>query len=402
MSYDTPGTDDREFIELSVRGVGSVKRTLGDCGLARIELLNGNNHCEVYDKFDVKDVVVPADGYVVICNRSAANPRCDINTGKIGWLQNAGRADTDEISFIDEGGKTVVHGFYGGDGNATCVPSAGAGTVVELEREFNSDDPDQVNLDCGSGFHKVDIADARPATNSCLRPDGGTGTGGTGGGGTGGASTGGASTGGAATGGASTGGAATGGAATGGAATGGASTGGASTGGAATGGASTGGAASGGAAGSATGGSATGGSATGGSATGGSATGGSATGGTSAGGAAGASTGGAATGGAAGTASGGMAGAAGTASGGAATGGNATGGSGNGGSGNGGSGNGGSSGSATTGGAAGAAGAASGGSSGGSDDDSGCGCRTVPEPTSPRSLALFLAPLALLLRRRRR
>ncbi len=372
IDYDNPGTDDSEFIELRIRRTSLSANTFGDCGLKRIDLINGNatQSCAVYASFDLENVAIPGDDFFVLCNDDGPlGAVCDIDAGGLGWLQNAGGSETDEVSFVSTSDKETVHGWYGGANAPACVPATDPGTVVRAEREFNSENPNQVNLDCGSGFTKTDESLAKPGTESCSTGTGGSGgsggsagssSGGSGGsvtGGTGGSSSGGSagsSAGGTA--GSSAGG--TGGSSSGGAA--GSSSGGAS-------GSSSGGSSSGGAAGSSSGGAA-------GSASGGAA--GSGAGGSAAGGAAGSSSGGAAgstTGGAAGSTTGGSAG-----SGVAGT--TFTGGSGGSSSGNAGAG-----GTSTT----------------DPGDDSGCGCRTVSTPASGHGWWALSLAFVFGLRRRR-
>ncbi|MBK8994648.1 MAG: MYXO-CTERM sorting domain-containing protein [Myxococcales bacterium] len=391
INYDTPVNNDAgELIELRVvKNAGSTATTLGQCGLAALVLLNGDN-CQPYATINLNAVQIPNDGFVQICD-TAWSSACDVDRPQ-NWLQN----DNEALVFVGPGLTPLLHASWENVGNTKICLPADAGTlpsiVVPTE---NNTAPDQISVWCSGGFQVRPAATAGLGMAYTCGADAGTdaatdaasdGAGGTGGagdaavGGSGGTAVGGS--GGTATGG--SGGTATGG--SGGTAVGG-------SGGTAVGG--SGGTATGGSGGTATGGS--GGTATGGS--GGTATGGS--GGTATGGSAGAATGGTgggATGGAAGAATGGSAGAATGGAAGAATGGSAgaatggaggTGGSGTGGSGTGGSGTGGKA-------------DAGPGSGSDSDDDGGCGCRVPGGSSAPSGNLLALLGAALFFARRRR
>ncbi|MBE7480281.1 MAG: MYXO-CTERM sorting domain-containing protein [Polyangiaceae bacterium] len=367
INYDTPLNNDAgELIELRVvKNAGSTATTLGQCGLAALVLLNGDN-CQPYATINLTAVQIPNDGFVQICD-TAWNSACDLDRPQ-NWLQN----DNEALLFVGPGLTPLLHASWENVGNTKICLPADAGTlpsiVVPTE---NNTAPDQISVWCSGGFQVRPAAtaglgmaytcgaDAGADAATDAASDGAGGTGGAGDaavGGSGGTATGGS--GGSATGGSGS--TATGG--SGGTATGG-------SGGTATGGSG----GTGGSAGAAT--SGTGGGATGGAA--GAATGGSA--GAATGGAAGAATGGsagAATGGAAGTASGG--------GGAGGTGGSGTGGSGTGGSGTGGKAD------------------AGPGSGSDSDDDGGCGCRVPGGSSAPSGNLLALLGAALFFARRRR
>ena len=74
---------------------GDASLTLGACGLAAIELIDGQNGaCAVYRTIPVADLDVPPDDTVVLCSPDTAfAPSCDITAAgrsalKDGWLQN--------------------------------------------------------------------------------------------------------------------------------------------------------------------------------------------------------------------------------------------------------------------------------------------------------------------------
>jgi hypothetical protein len=98
LSYDDPGADDSELLELFVAAEpGSEVRALADCNLEQIELFNGADGTrEVYRSLDVGQVQVPSRGYVLICASGSEidlDVQCDITTSSNGalgqsWLQN--------------------------------------------------------------------------------------------------------------------------------------------------------------------------------------------------------------------------------------------------------------------------------------------------------------------------
>jgi hypothetical protein len=115
LSYDDPGTDDAELIELRVDrtpldggdaaapagaadasgSAGEGPLTLSACGLAAIELVDGQGGaCTPYRSIPLADVAVPADDVVVLCSAETAfAASCDVTAAgrsalKNSWLQN--------------------------------------------------------------------------------------------------------------------------------------------------------------------------------------------------------------------------------------------------------------------------------------------------------------------------
>jgi len=146
-SYDDPGADDAEFLELRVDmlATGSLgTRTggaaadggmngecssdagaagdaqvvpgdagaaagpvLGDCGLGGLELVDGASAaCETYRTIPLSLVPIPKDGYVVLCPAGSsvdARAHCDVTSAgrsalRAGWLQNG---PNDGFRFVD-------------------------------------------------------------------------------------------------------------------------------------------------------------------------------------------------------------------------------------------------------------------------------------------------------------
>ena len=125
VSYDDPGADDTEFIELHVlrdpasRDAGSCSRevdaispvdgsvacpdsgaeqSLAGCGLAALQLVDGSKGgCDVYRTLPLADTRIPEDGYIVLCADASSldeNGLCDVTHAgksalKSGWLRTA-------------------------------------------------------------------------------------------------------------------------------------------------------------------------------------------------------------------------------------------------------------------------------------------------------------------------
>jgi hypothetical protein len=185
-SYDDPGADDAEFIELRVvlsndagvpsrAGVsnspshadldasadasaaidGSAGPTLASCGLDALELVDGaNGGCATYRHIPLGAVAVPADGYVVLCAAASTvdeRAHCDVTTAgrsalRAGWLQNG---PNDGFRFVPVADGPVAIAY---EGRPACFPAA----TVELALESGAFDGDatvdDVNVACGGGF----------------------------------------------------------------------------------------------------------------------------------------------------------------------------------------------------------------------------------------------------------
>lgn len=174
ISYDSPGADAAEVLELRVSGTftaGSSRATLADCGLSVIELINGGaSDCSPYRQIPVAAREVPDDGYFVLCSAEAQGTLglvCDFTDwGKsklsAGWLQN-GPADglrllgTEVKSFAYEG-----------------VPPSCSDDWLELPADTGQpiDDSDDIIAACGaSGFTRLGLAQSPLRTTaSCAGP----------------------------------------------------------------------------------------------------------------------------------------------------------------------------------------------------------------------------------------
>lgn len=213
LSYDDPEADDEEFIELTVTrnpassaglppgdgslhptsasevigschadagtpiadaGVGAAEDagalSLADCGLDRLELLNGGSDgCPIYRTIQLAQVRVPPGGTVLIC--AAASPLstlygCDVSTTgssalSNGWLQNG---PGDALRVVSAGMTTLL----GYESVPTACGAPSAELAVETGEAFGA--ADDVNTFCGS-FVLSPRDQAEPRTpNACSSP----------------------------------------------------------------------------------------------------------------------------------------------------------------------------------------------------------------------------------------
>lgn len=96
LSYDDPGTDDEEWLELAVRGRGSAV-SFGDCGVGALELVNADDAtCSAARRIELGELALPAGDRLVVCSndsRIGAAVGCDVSrdsSGELrnGWIQN--------------------------------------------------------------------------------------------------------------------------------------------------------------------------------------------------------------------------------------------------------------------------------------------------------------------------
>lgn len=234
VSYDDPGADDAELVELFVDRVtgsavhawpldasstasgdagglralcdamaplpasrdaasepantppdsGMPQLTLSDCGLAALELVDGaGNACGTYRSIPLGAVPVPGDGYVVLCavdSALAAAGRCDVMAAgrsalKNGWLQNG---PSDGLRFVGTGVTAAVAVGYE-QGPSCFAPSPvllvdEAGAVVGA----NGAPEDDVNVFCDPAFvllgaHDAPLRRANPCPREAAAADAG-------------------------------------------------------------------------------------------------------------------------------------------------------------------------------------------------------------------------------------
>ena len=185
-SYDDPGADDGEFLELHVErfaaapaqastrgachpsdagassldaaapsadGADGAGPVLGDCGLGEIELIDGASAgCETYRSIPLSLGPSPPDGFVVICpagSNTDARAHCDVTSAgrsalRAGWLQNG---PNDGLRFVDAGGRIGLEVGY--EGAPSCFSPAAVSLVTESGGTATADD---VNVVCDGAF----------------------------------------------------------------------------------------------------------------------------------------------------------------------------------------------------------------------------------------------------------
>src|SRR4029079_11004641 len=149
--------DDQEVIELHVTGSAGPRATVGDCGLAALELLNGGQEsCPTYATIALKTVVIPKDGYVLICSKDSridAEKKCDVSVAadgrdlQNGWIQNGPR---DGLRFRADD-DTVTRALSYEDFNPSCFSSPDAPVMRAAEGVYGSA-LDDFTVACPNGF----------------------------------------------------------------------------------------------------------------------------------------------------------------------------------------------------------------------------------------------------------
>jgi hypothetical protein len=173
VSYDDPGADDAELLELFVErlsdagasadaglassdaAAGPAMLTLGDCGLGALELVNGGGGaCETYRTLPLSSLPVPNDDYVTFCaTDSLLAGVCDVKTAglsalKNGWLQNG---PSDGLRFVDRDGSVMLELAY--EGGPPCFARDALHLVDETGQLAGASEPtDDVNTFCGDRF----------------------------------------------------------------------------------------------------------------------------------------------------------------------------------------------------------------------------------------------------------
>jgi hypothetical protein len=163
LSYDSPGADTAEFLELRIDGMLDSlgqRAKLGDCGLDHLALLNGGDaSCASYRQIPLAAQLVPADGYFTLCSSDAQavlGTVCDLSswgTSRLsnGWLQNG---PNDVIALI---GQTSTHYAYEG------VPAhCGDSSWFDLPADTGEvvDGVDDVVAACGNEFLRLSLIQA--------------------------------------------------------------------------------------------------------------------------------------------------------------------------------------------------------------------------------------------------
>lgn len=180
LSYDSPGADAAEILELRVTGAftaGSMRATLADCGLSVIELINGGaSDCSPYRQLPVGDREIPDDGYFLLCSdeaEAALGVTCDFTDwGKsrlsAGWLQNG---PSDGLRLVG----SAVHSFAYEGLPPICTDDW---QTLPADTGQAINDSDDIIVACGAGFSRVGLAQSplRTAPSCAALADGGTAT----------------------------------------------------------------------------------------------------------------------------------------------------------------------------------------------------------------------------------
>lgn len=163
LSYDDPGADDNEWIELRVTCAGATPATLGEAGVAELALFNGGSSgCPIYRRVALADVRVGPSGFSVICS---AGSELDLDlgceqsassTGVLGqsWLQNG---PGDGLALIDGAGEVIGAYIYGapGSGAGSCP-----GAILISEDPGPSQGEDSAVVVCPEGDVVVPMSQA--------------------------------------------------------------------------------------------------------------------------------------------------------------------------------------------------------------------------------------------------
>jgi hypothetical protein len=181
LSYDSPGADAAEFLELVVMGrveSHGARATLADCGLDTLQLVNGADAaCGSYRQIPVGDRSVPSDGYFLLCAadaQAALGVSCDLTEwgrSKLaaGWLQNG---PSDGLRLV--GSKPRAYSYEGLPASCTGEP------WIELPLDVGeaSDGSDDVLAACNGEFALRRLAEAplRTATHCSSTADAAPGT----------------------------------------------------------------------------------------------------------------------------------------------------------------------------------------------------------------------------------
>jgi len=226
VSYDSPGADNREFIELAVErfqvnegapprpkpadpapdgappppvchtghgpdagagvdsGVTDARAdapagalTLGDCGLEELRLVNGGGGaCDEYRTIPLAAVIVPSDDFVVICAADSTLGGCDVTTAgrsalKNGFLQNG---PNDGLRFVGVPDGVSLEARY--EGGPSCFSPAAVNLVEETGEIAGTPGDDDINVACSGHFELQGATDAplrRLNACSSLAPEAG-------------------------------------------------------------------------------------------------------------------------------------------------------------------------------------------------------------------------------------
>jgi hypothetical protein len=162
LSYDDPGVDDAEWLELSVENPNGGAR-FSDCDVAALELLDGDDaSCPARLRIELAELAIPASGTLLVCasESSVAATGCDVGAGSSGslsngWLQNGAEV----LRLVNSAGLEIWSSSYGGvpscDVSAT-LPKDQGGVDTTLGEE------DDVLARCGDTVVRLPVSSAPP------------------------------------------------------------------------------------------------------------------------------------------------------------------------------------------------------------------------------------------------
>jgi hypothetical protein len=169
LSYDDPGTDDAEFLELRVEPPQAI--LLSECGVAALRLVGGGaGECNEYRTLDLAGVLSDARGFAVLCSADSLLHQdvvCDATTfggQKIGngWLQNG----PDDGLELLAASATPLRGYAYAVSSGNCPSGA---DVVHLPPDTGppKGEVDQVLVNCDGVFLAASLADSPLRSESC-------------------------------------------------------------------------------------------------------------------------------------------------------------------------------------------------------------------------------------------
>jgi hypothetical protein len=163
LSYDDPGTDDEEWLQLSVsNGEGAL--SFLECGVLALEIVNGDDPgCAAARRIELGSRAIPESGHLVICSAEstvASGWGCDVTesaTGALndGWLQNG--PETVRLVGIDE--EEIWSFPYGRGGHCSSTPEL---PEDQGGIEVDGAEVDDVLVRCGEGFARLAAPEAPP------------------------------------------------------------------------------------------------------------------------------------------------------------------------------------------------------------------------------------------------
>ncbi|MDJ0710959.1 MAG: lamin tail domain-containing protein [Woeseiaceae bacterium] len=146
IDYDQPGSDAAEFVELK-----NISGSEIDLDGYVLQFINGNGGAP-YQTFNLPAVVLPDDGFFVVCGDAANTPNCDLDVSPNSNLIQNGAPD----GIVLLNGADLVDGVsYEGDipgvaeGSGAGLADSSGTDFVGISRMPDGFDSDQNNVDLG-------------------------------------------------------------------------------------------------------------------------------------------------------------------------------------------------------------------------------------------------------------